>query len=67
MLGDAVKEALVRVGVTEDRVSRFLGFPCGCGERAEKLNLLHSWSKRVLMGKVDRAKELLNRILEEAM
>lgn len=37
-LGDAVAAALGAVGVTEERVSAWLGAPCACAERKEKLN-----------------------------
>ena len=39
-LGDMVKAGLSIVGITEERVSKALGKPCGCGARAEKLNQL---------------------------
>ena len=39
-LGDMVKAGLSAFGITEDRVSKAIGKPCGCGKRAEKLNEL---------------------------
>ena len=39
-LGDLVKSGLSAIGITEERVSRAIGRPCGCSERAEKLNEL---------------------------
>lgn len=39
-LGDIVKSGLSAIGITEERVSKALGKPCGCGKRAEKLNEL---------------------------
>lgn len=39
-LGDMVKSALTAVGVTEERVSRAIGRPCGCGGRVAALNRL---------------------------
>lgn len=39
-LGDMVKATLSAVGITEERVSKALGRPCGCSERAAKLNKL---------------------------
>ena len=39
-LGDIVKAGLSAIGITEQRVSRAIGKPCGCGKRAEKLNEL---------------------------
>lgn len=39
-LGDIVKAGLSAIGITEERVSAVIGRPCGCSERAEKLNEL---------------------------
>lgn len=39
-LGDMVKASLSAVGITEERVSRVIGKPCGCAKRAEALNRL---------------------------
>ena len=39
-LGDMVKATLSAVGITEARVSKAIGAPCGCGKRAAKLNEL---------------------------
>lgn len=39
-LGDIVKAGLSAIGITEQRVSKAIGKPCGCGKRAEKLNEL---------------------------
>ena len=49
-LGDFVKSALSAVGITEERVSNWLGAPCNCSERVEKLNQLGEWAKSVLKG-----------------
>ena len=49
-LGDAVSSALSLVGITEERVSSWLGAPCGCSERREKLNRIGAWAARVLLG-----------------
>jgi hypothetical protein len=43
LLGDMLSKALSAVGITEERVSTWLGRPCGCGERKQKLNSLHAW------------------------
>lgn len=37
-LGDRVASALAAVGITEERVSKALGRPCGCGKRKKLLN-----------------------------
>jgi hypothetical protein len=39
-LGDRVKAGLSAIGITEERVSKAIGRPCGCSKRAEKLNEL---------------------------
>lgn len=39
-LGDMVSAGLAAVGITPERVSKVLGRPCGCKERAAKLNAL---------------------------
>jgi hypothetical protein len=47
-LGDAVERALKKVGITEEKVSKFLGRPCGCRARRDRLNSLSSWAMRTL-------------------
>jgi len=37
-LGDIVKAGLSAVGITEERVSKAIGKPCGCGKRAAAMN-----------------------------
>lgn len=37
-LGDVVAGGLAAVGITEERVSRAIGRPCGCGRRAAAMN-----------------------------
>lgn len=64
-LGDAVESALSAVGITKERVERWLGRPCGCEERQRKLNALGSWARRVLGGKTDDAEEFLNRLTDD--
>lgn len=39
-LGDMVKSGLSAIGITEERVSKALGRPCGCGRRREALNAM---------------------------
>jgi hypothetical protein len=50
--------------VTEQRVSAWLGRPCDCGDRRERLNALDNWARRVLVGKTERADEYLRELLE---
>lgn len=52
-LGDNIKKALTAVGITEERVSNWLGAPCNCAERVEKLNQLGNWASKVLSGAVN--------------
>jgi hypothetical protein len=37
-LGGMIKAGLSAIGITEERVSKAIGKPCGCGKRAEKLD-----------------------------
>jgi len=39
-LGGMIKAGLSAIGITEQRVSKAIGRPCGCGKRAEKLDEL---------------------------
>lgn len=64
-LGDFVEQALSKVGITSERVESFLGRPCGCKQRRDKLNRLHSWARRVISGKTDDAERHLNNIIGE--
>jgi hypothetical protein len=64
-LGDALKAALDAIGITHERVERWVGAPCGCKERQEKMNRLGAWVKRVLGGKTEKAKEYLEEIVSE--
>lgn len=64
-LGDRIAEALSVIGVTDERITAWLGKPCGCKERQEKLNQLHRWSIRVLRGRITKAKEYLATMLSE--
>lgn len=63
MIGTTIENALTMVGVTSERVERWLGKPCKCKERKEKLDALGHWAQRVLSGKVDQAKDYLERII----
>ena len=39
-LGGMIKAGLSAIGITEERVSKAIGKPCGCSKRAEKLDEL---------------------------
>lgn len=62
-LGDLITKGLTAVGITDERVSAFLGKPCGCPKRREKLNQLSRWAKRILRGDTDDAKKHLEDII----
>lgn len=61
--GDMVETALSSVGVTSERVEKWLGKPCGCKERRDKMNALGLWARRVLTGKKENAEEYLLRMM----
>ncbi len=63
-LGDVIHSALSQLGITGDRVTRWVGKPCGCEERREKLNSLSRWAKRVVAGKVGHAVAYLEDIID---
>lgn len=62
-LGDHVERALASLGITSERVTRFLGEPCGCHERREKLNQLGAWARMTLSGKVSSVREYLEELI----
>lgn len=62
-LGDVIHNALAILGITTERVEKWLGSPCKCEERQAKLNTLGRWATRVIANKTERAEEFLNKIL----
>ena len=64
MLGDRVEQALRTVGITTERVERWIG-ECCCEERKDKLNYLDMWSRRVIRGKLEKAADLLQGAIDE--
>lgn len=64
MLGDAVKQGLELVGVTEDRVRAWLG-DCCCEERREKLNQLDAACRRIVRGRIEWGRNYLAELLEQ--
>lgn len=64
-LGDNVETALKTMGITSEKVSAWLGRPCGCPERRERLNRLGAWAHRIITGQTDKAEEYLEQILED--
>lgn len=65
-LGDHLHAALTAVGITPTRVARWVGGPCGCEERQQRLNALGLWARRVLAGRTKNAAQHLERILEDS-
>ncbi len=63
-LGDAVHEALSFIGITPERVTKWLGRPCLCGKRQEKFNELSRWARRIISGKTEKAKEYLEELIK---
>lgn len=56
-LGDAVEAALSTVGITMERVEKWLGRPCRCRERRRKLNQLDDWVKKIITGEEDKSRQ----------
>lgn len=63
MLGNLVETALSKIGVTKEAVEAWVGAPCGCEERKQKLNQVSYWAKRVISGRIEKAREYLSRII----
>lgn len=64
-LGDKIESALSLVGITADRVTYWLGRPCKCKERKQRINQLESWALRILHGNSDKAEEYLENIINQ--
>jgi hypothetical protein len=63
LLGDLVSSALGIIGVSEKNVEAWLGRPCGCEERRERLNALDRWARRVMAGHAKNARHYLDDLL----
>ena len=66
MLGDLIESALQSVGVTSELVGQWVGKPCNCIERKQRLNALSNWAIRIMQGKNGRAKEHLEELISDA-
>lgn len=64
LLGDRIEDALTFVGITKERVEKWVGGPCGCSERQERLNRLDAWVRGMFSGQSERAKKELEHLLE---
>ena len=49
-LGDHAEKAFATVGITKERVEKWIGGKCGCEERKQKLNRIGAWVASVLTG-----------------
>jgi hypothetical protein len=67
MLGDKVEAALSSIGITKERVERWLGGPCGCDERQQKLNQLGIWAHRLFSHRTLSPREELDGIIEDEL
>lgn len=65
-LGTTISLALKLVGISPERIENWLGIPCGCKEREEKLNQLGAWAWRVARGKTQDALKYLHQLIGEA-
>lgn len=63
LFGTAVSKALAQVGITEDRVSAWLGRPCRCGEYRRRMDKLSLWAAAKLTGKTPPDDEEMTRLL----
>ncbi len=61
-LGDTIKNALDKVGLTQEFAAKWLGCR-GCPDRQEKANALGNWASVVTGGKTDGALKWLNKIM----
>jgi hypothetical protein len=64
-LGDQVESVLSTIGINKERVSRWLGKPCECPARQEKLNRLGDWAASVAKGIFGKseAESAINKLL----
>lgn len=66
MLGDLVESVLSSVGLTQEQVERWLGRPCRCKERQEKLNRLQTLLARFVSGKIGDVSRYFDELLRES-
>lgn len=62
-LGDRVHAALSLIGVNKVLIEGWLGRPCGCDERRDKMNALGLWAAAALRGGRIKAAEHLRQLL----
>ncbi len=62
--GDHVKSALDLMGITQDRVKRYLGTSCySCVERQRRLNRVGQWCRQALLGEAPQVKRMFEEVL----
>lgn len=65
-LGDAVESALTSLGITSERVEKWLGRPCRCRERKRKLNRLDEWVTNLFSSQdKDKAKADFDKLVDD--
>ncbi len=64
-LGDRIERALALAGITSERVDAWVGQPCGCRERRDRLNQLGWWTEMVIKNKLTQAAGFLMRMMSE--
>ncbi len=66
-VGDVIAWGLRLIGVTDERVSRWIGTECGCRERRRRLNALSDWAWSVIKGRIpiSKAREELDKMLAD--
>lgn len=62
-LGDRVETALSAVGITPEKVEKWVGVPCGCSERKQRLNALGAWARQVMSKGLANAKDHLETLI----
>lgn len=65
MLGDRISAGLDLLGVTPGRVEAWLGRPCGCEDRRQKLNQLEVWGRGLAKRSIEASREILERFLSD--
>tara|TARA_R110000824_G_scaffold172434_1_gene350270 strand:+ start:8958 stop:9386 length:429 start_codon:yes stop_codon:yes gene_type:complete len=64
-LGDKVETALTSIGFTSELVEKWMGRPCNCSRRKNKLNQLSAWASRVVSGNSEDATKHLEEMIGE--
>lgn len=59
-----MESVLAAVGVTSEKVERWIGAPCGCAERKERLNQISRWARQAGKLGISRANFFLKQLLE---